>query len=74
MQPTWLELIKAALKYAAGLEFVAGHRTHLAAAGLLLLGLSQVLQGDFDNGLQSVLLALTAFGLRQAIPAADAPK
>jgi len=51
---------------------LAGYRTYLAAAGLLGLALYQFSSGQFEPGVQSVLAAAAAFGLRKAIAAAPA--
>ena len=46
---------------------LAGYKTYLAAAGLLLHGLWQMTQGNLDAGWTEVLAGLAAFGLRNAI-------
>lgn len=49
------------------MEMLNGYKTYLAAAGLLGLALYQFSQGSMDTALQSLMAALAAFGLRQAI-------
>lgn len=49
------------------LQFLDGWKTHLAALSLLALGIYQITQGQFEAGVQSVLGAAAAFGLRSAI-------
>lgn len=44
-----------------------GYRTYLAAAGLLGLAVYQVTHGEIEPGIQSMLAALAAFGLRAAL-------
>lgn len=44
-----------------------GYKTYVAAIGLVGLSVYQFSQGQFDQGTQSLLAALAAFGLRHAI-------
>lgn len=48
------------------LNSLSGKKTYIAAVGLLGLGVYQLTQGDV-SGVQSVLSALAAFGVRDAI-------
>jgi hypothetical protein len=49
------------------MEMLNGYKTYLAAAGLLGLALYQFSEGHVDLAFQSLMGALVAFGLRQAI-------
>ena len=49
------------------MEMLNGFKTYLAAAGLLGLALYQFSQGSIETALQSLMGALAAFGLRQAL-------
>lgn len=49
------------------MNFLAGYRTYIAAAGLLGLALYQLSQGDATTAFQSLMAALAAFGLRAAL-------
>jgi hypothetical protein len=49
------------------LSLLTGYRTYLAAAGLLGLAVFQVSQSQFEPAWQSLMAALAAFGLRQAM-------
>jgi hypothetical protein len=49
------------------MEMLNGYKTYLAVAGLLGLALHQFSQGSVDLAFQSLMGALAAFGLRQAI-------
>jgi hypothetical protein len=49
------------------MDMLNGYKTYLAAAGLIGLALYQFSQGSVDLAFQSLLGALAAFGLRQAI-------
>ena len=51
-----------------------GYKTYLAAAGLLGLAIYQASQGDYPAAVQSVLAALAAAGLRNAITTTAAAK
>lgn len=44
-----------------------GWKTYLAALGLLGLAIYQFSQGQIELAIQSLMAALAAFGLRQAI-------
>ncbi len=50
----------------------SGWRTYLAAAGLLGYALYQASTGDYAAAWQSLMAALAAFGLRQAIAKSEA--
>lgn len=45
----------------------SGWKTYAAALGLLGLAVYQLTQGDYVNGLESLLAALAAFGIRHAL-------
>lgn len=49
------------------LKKLQGKKTYLAAAGFMLLGVFQLSSGQVPMGIQSLMAALTAFGLRSAI-------
>ena len=49
------------------MTFLQGYKTYVAAAGFIGLAVYQWSNGDLTGAWQSVLAALTAFGLRQAI-------
>ncbi len=49
------------------LTIAAGWRTYLAAAGLLGYALYQVSNADYPGAWTSLMAALAAFGLRQAV-------
>ena len=49
------------------MEMFNGYKTYLAVAGLLGLALYEFSQGHVDLSFQSLMGALAAFGLRQAI-------
>lgn len=44
-----------------------GHKTVIAAIGLIGLALYQFSQGQVEPGMQSLLAGLTALGLRHAV-------
>jgi len=46
---------------------MSGLKTIAAAIGLLGLAVYQLTQGQYEQGVQSLLAALAAFGLRHAI-------
>ena len=49
------------------MEMLNGYKTYLATAGLLGLALYQFSEGHVELAFQSLMGALAAFGLRQAI-------
>ena len=49
------------------LNVLSGYKTYVAAAGLVGLAVYQFSQGQVETGVQSVLAALTAVGLRHAV-------
>jgi hypothetical protein len=49
------------------LKFLEGKKTYLAACGLLVVAYFQYKEGKVDQAIQSLMAALAAFGLRQAI-------
>ena len=49
------------------LALLSGYKTYVAAIGLLGLAVYQFSTGDATNGMHSILAALTAIGLRDAI-------
>lgn len=51
------------------MNIINGYKTYIAAAGLLGLALYQFSAGDIPSAIQSIMAALAAFGLRQAIAA-----
>ena len=53
------------------LELLSGHKTYIAAAGLLGLAVYQLSQGDLTAAYQSVMAALGAAGLRHSIAKAQ---
>jgi hypothetical protein len=54
------------------LKLVDGYKTYLAAAGLVGLAIFQVSTAQYAAAVQSLLAALTAAGLRNAITKAAA--
>lgn len=46
---------------------LSGYRTYIAAVGLAGLALYQFSQGDYQQGVESFLAALAAFGIRSAV-------
>lgn len=48
-------------------SFLEGYKTYFAAAGLFGLSLYQFTQGQFDVATQSLMAALAAFGLKDAL-------
>ena len=46
---------------------MAGKKTYLAAIGLAALGITELCLGQVPQGLQALLAAFTAAGLRDAI-------
>lgn len=54
------------------MNILTGYKTYLAAAGLLGLALYQFSQGQVELAIQSLLGAMAAFGLRQALNAPQA--
>jgi len=44
-----------------------GYKTYIAAAGLVGLALYQFSQGQIEQAIQSVLGAMAAFGIRNAL-------
>lgn len=52
-------------------DFLAGYKTYIAAAGLFGLGVYQLSQGQFDAAVHTIMLALAAYGGRQAISRND---
>lgn len=55
------------------LNKLAGYKTYLAAAGFVLVGLSQYTAGDYTGAYQSFAAALAAAGLRHALDRPAAP-
>lgn len=55
------------------MDYLKGKRTYIAAAGLLLVAFAQYSAGDLLSAGQSVMAALAAFGLRQAIDGLPRP-
>lgn len=49
------------------MSFLFGYKTYIAAFGLCGLALYQGSVGQFEQAAQSLLAALAAFGLRQAL-------
>lgn len=49
------------------MDALKGYKTNLAALGLLALAFYEFTQGHMDVAMQSLMGALAAFGLRQAI-------
>lgn len=49
------------------MDMLKGYKTNLAAIGLLCLAFYQFSQGSVDLAFQSLMAALAAFGIRQAI-------
>lgn len=49
------------------MDVLPGWKTYLAAAGLLGLALYQFSEGNAAGAWQSIMAALAAFGLRQAV-------
>jgi hypothetical protein len=49
------------------MDFLAGWKTLVAAAGLVGLAVYQYSQNDYTGAWQSLMAALAAFGLRMAI-------
>lgn len=60
--PDW----SAVLKWVLALDFLAGYRSYVAAAGLVGLGVYQFAGGDAAAGVQSVLAGLAVLGVRKA--------
>lgn len=60
--PDW----SAVLKWVLALDFLAGYRSYVAAAGLVGLGVYQLANGDAAAGVQSVLAGLAVLGVRKA--------
>ncbi len=58
---------------AAILNLVNGYKTYIAAFGLFCLAGYQASQGDYTTAYQSLMLALTAAGLRNAIAKVTTP-
>jgi hypothetical protein len=62
------------------LKKLDGKKTYLSALGLAALAVTQFMAGDYPGAAQSLLAALAAFGLRQAMqkmeahPAEDEPE
>ena len=48
-------------------NLLSGYKTYIAAAGLFGLAVYQLSQGQYDSATQSVLAALAAAGIRNAI-------
>lgn len=49
------------------MDMLKGYKTNLAAIGLLCLAFYEFSEGRIDMAMQSLMAALAAFGLRQAI-------
>lgn len=49
------------------MDILPGWKTYIAAAGLLGLALYQFSKGDMNTAWQTLMAAIAAFGLRQAI-------
>lgn len=54
-------------------KILQGKKTYLAVAGLVGLAVYQYTVGDYVGLTQSVLAALSVFGLRSALPRPPAP-
>lgn len=50
------------------LDYLKGRKTYLAAAGMALLGLVDLMNGDSTSAMQKFLMALGFAGLRNAVP------
>lgn len=53
------------------LAFLDGYKVYSAAAGLFGLALYQFSQGQYDVAFQSLMAALTAFGIKSALTKQD---
>lgn len=53
------------------LAWLQGKKTYIAAAGLLVTAVLQFTDGNISGAIQSIMGALAAFGLRQALAAQD---
>lgn len=51
--------------------FIDGYKTYLASVGLFGLALYQFSQGQYDVAFQSLMAALTAFGIKSALTKQD---
>ena len=58
---------------ATSTSFLAGKKTYLAAIGMVILGVVELSMGDVPQGIQALLAALTAVGLRGAIAGQSQP-
>lgn len=54
-------------------QLFPGYKTYAAAFGLVVLAVFQARNGNLECAAQSLLAAMTAFGLRSALPAAKPP-
>lgn len=54
--------------------WLVGKKTYIAALGLLGLAIYQASTGEYQAAVQSVIAALAAAGLRNAITTASIPK
>ncbi len=48
------------------MNFLSGYRTYIAAAGLFILGVVDLIDGDQMAGVQKIVEAMGFFGLRAA--------
>lgn len=55
------------------LQALAGYRTYIAAAGLVITGVSQLIAGSYDAAAQSFTLALGLVGLHGKVDAVAVP-
>ena len=45
------------------MQFLSGYKTYIAAVGFIALGISQIMGGDLDQGLQRIMEGLAIFGI-----------
>jgi hypothetical protein len=55
------------------LQSLSGYRTYIAAVGLVIVGVSEAIAGDYDRASQSFLGALGLLGLHGKIDATTVP-
>ena len=58
---------KTLLSEVLNMDILKGYKTYIAAVGLVGLAVWQFSQGQVELGVQSLLAALAAFGLRRAL-------
>ena len=61
------KLVADILAYVFKLKFVEGYRTYISAAGLFALAVYLLAQGQYEQAITNLSLALAALGIREKV-------